>query len=214
MRKKQGVTLIEVMIGFILVSILGLSIYHFMSGARRLSSMAATKGMLRQEALLILKHMERDISNSRAEIVEENGKNLVKKTMQGTNGNFTMEVSENAADENETMFDQNTDNEDATYISVEYQQQGTEFFRICRGKRRCLSRHLKEAKFEETTDGKVEETYDGKIKLLVILEAFPAGSSEKIEHVERAIIAVRQAQKKEADKRWKQRIDGSDANSY
>lgn len=213
--KRTGVTLIEILIGFLITTIVGMTIYHFMAGARRLSAIAATKATLRQEALLVLKHLERDISNSRTETTVEAGKNQVKRTLKSTgSGNFEMEVANTMIEENATFFDQSLDSENATYVKIQYELQGTKFFRIADGKRKCLSNNVKEAKFEETSTGAIDETYDGKVKLILAMEAKPSGSPDKIEHVERAIITLRQAQTKETDQRWKQRIDASKPDDY
>ncbi len=212
---RKGVTLIEIMVSFLIITIIGTTIYHFMSGARRLSSIAATKAQLRQDALLILKHMEHDIANSRTETKVESGKNITKKTLKfNGNGNFEMEVASKKIADGATFFDQSKDSENNTFIKVRYELRGSKFFRIAEGKTNCLSSSLKEAKLEETSDGGVDETYDGKVKLIVTLEAFPAGCPDKISHVERAIIAVRQAQIKETDTQWKQRTDATNPNNY
>ncbi len=212
---KRGVTLTEVLVGILILAIIGTTIYHFMSGARRLSSIAATKATLRQEALLILKNMEKDIANSRTKTTKDGGKNKVEKTLKYSgNGSFEMEVASKVLDKNGTFFDQTLDSENKTFSKVSYALQGSKFFRTGDGKTKCLSTNVTEAKLEETADGGVDETYDGKVKLLLTLEAKPAGVPDKIKHVERAIIAVRQAQTKETDVEWKQRTDASDPSTY
>lgn len=213
--KNQGVTLIEIMVGFFIFTVIAGMVYHFMSGARRLSAIAATKATLRQEALTMLKYLERDIANSRTKTEKKDGKLLVSKTLKASgNGNFEMEVATGKIADNATFFDKSKDAEDKSFAKVSYKLQGTEFFRIADGKTHCLSSNVKTARFEETSDGGIDETYDGKVKLLLTLEANPAGVKDKIEHVERAIITIRQAQTKETDVQWKQRTDGSDSSTY
>ncbi|MDD3147597.1 MAG: hypothetical protein PHD82_09870 [Candidatus Riflebacteria bacterium] len=212
---RPGVTLIEILVGFLITTIVGMTIYHFMAGARRLSAIAATKATLRQEALFVLKNLELDIANSRTETKVESGKNLVKRTLKSTGGsNFEMEVASKMIADNATFFDQSMADEDATFVKVQYQLQGSEYFRISGGTRKRLSSNVKEAKFEETADGGIDETYDGKVKLILTMEATPSGTKDKITHVERAIITLRQALAAEADPRWKQRIDANKADDY
>ncbi len=205
--KKRGMTLVEVMIGCLLTAIVGFAVYRVMSGARHASSIASTKAALRQDAQIVLKHLERDISNSRAKIVVNGAKKEIKKTLVvAGGGNFSMEVPKGDIPEDATYFDQNTADEDSQYIKVEYELSGSKYYRTADGKKKCLSTFVKEID--------VETNYDGKIKLMLALEAAPAGSSKKMEHVERTIIAIRQVETKEGHKDWKQRIDGSDSSSY
>jgi Tfp pilus assembly protein PilE len=200
-------TLVEVLIGCLLTAIVGFAVYRVMSGARHASSMASTKAALRQDAQIILKHLERDISNSRAKVVIAGDKKEIKKTLvSGGGGNFEMEVPNGEIPEDATYFDQNTADEDSQYIKVKYELSGSKYYRSDDKKKKCLSTFVKEIK--------VETNYDGKIKIMLALAAAPAGSSKKIEHVERTIIAIRQAEVKKGQKDWQQRVNGSDASTY
>lgn len=215
MTKERGVTLIEVLVGIFITSILGMGIYSFLSGARTVSSISATKSMLNREATVILRQLERDIASSRGKIVEEGGKKVVKKKVDiPASGNIVLEVPRNEIADDATFFDQNTADEDDLYVTAEYQITGKELFRVFDGKRRKLSSNIKSLKFDTTASGNLNETYDGKVQAILTLSARPDGITDEIEIEQRLTVAVRQAADKDAGKTWKQRIDATDASSY
>jgi len=215
MRQGNGVTLIEILVGIFITSILGMGIYSFLSGARTVSSISAAKSMLNREATVILRQLERDISSSRGKVVEEGGKKVVKKKVDiPASGDITLEVPRNDIADDATFFDQNTADEDALYVTAKYQLNGKDLIRVFDGNSRKLSSNVKSLKFDTTASGNLNETYDGKVQAILTLSARPDGITDEIEIEQRLTVSVRQAADKDAGKTWKQRIDATDASSF
>ncbi len=213
-KTNKAVTLVEVLVGLLLTTILGLGVYSFMSGARTITSLTAAKASLNLEAELILRQFERDVASSRNEMVEENGSRIFRKKVVPGNGKIVLEVPAKELPEDATMFDQSMEAENQTYVSVTYALQGNELLRIFDGKSRRLSANVKSFVFDTTDSGNLNETYDGKVQVILTLSMRPDGNRDPIEIEHRLTVSVRQALDKNGTKNWKQRIDATDPNSF
>ena len=208
----NGFTIIEVLISFTVTTILGLAIYHFMFGARHTFSLATARATIRQESEILLRHLQKDIASSRAEVVEEDGERLLEKSLKANGSNLTLQIPFGALDGDQTFFDQNTDNKKSLYAEVKYTLEGTKYFREDNKGRKLLSSNVKEIVIEDTYSGMEKIDYSGKVKILIKLAIKPDGASKEVEFVQRAIVSIREAKLKKGAQTWRQNIDSTPGN--
>ncbi|MGM0599681.1 MAG: type II secretion system protein [Candidatus Rifleibacteriota bacterium] len=202
---KKAVTIIEMLVGIFIAGLIGIAIYYMMSQANFVAATASARGLAKQEAEIIIRHLKRDIANSRAKIENSAGSNAyeVVKTLDFADDTLSLEVAQDfpEGEETITMFDDTSVSEDLIYKDVEYVRSGTEFTRKGE-KERILSRSVKS--FE------VSENYDGKIQIDIVIEKSLKGFSGKIEYPQSAIILVKEAENAKTSKNWRQRITPDD----
>jgi prepilin-type N-terminal cleavage/methylation domain-containing protein len=204
-KANRAVTLIELLVGMFIAGLIGVAIYYMMSQANFVAATTSARGLAKQEAEIIIRHLKRDIANSRAKIEDSTDSDAydVVKTLEFADGTLSLEVAQDfpEGEETITMFDDTSDSEDAIYQEVEYSLNGSEFSRK-EGNERILSRSVKT--FE------VSENYDGKIQVDIVIEKPLKGFSGKIEYPQSAIILVKEAENAKTSKNWRQRIAPGD----
>ena len=202
---RKAVTLIELLVGMFIAGLIGVAIYYMMSQANFVAATTSARGMAKQEAEIIIRHLKRDIANSRAKIEDSADSDSydVVKTLEFADGKLSLEVAQEfpEGEESITMFDDTADSEDSIYKEIEYSLNGTEFSRK-EDNERVLSRSVKT--FE------VSENYDGKIQVDIVIEKPLKGFSGKIEYPQSAIILVKEAENAKTSKNWRQRIAPGD----
>lgn len=206
--KRSAVTLIEIVVGAFITTIIGGMIFVFISNARHTAAVTTARNRAKQDTQLIVRHLTKDISNSRADVVKDtDGKLKAKKTLKVTSNKITAEIPRINTDTNKTYFGQNKVAKDNDYKEVIYNLVGTTLTRTTEdtngvSKTSTLSKGVKELV--------AEDNYDGSVKLRVMVEKNISGSNDKLEHVERISISIREAEKGLLDKRWRQRIGAGD----
>ncbi|GAB4269817.1 MAG: hypothetical protein Kow0029_06090 [Candidatus Rifleibacteriota bacterium] len=203
--KLKGVTIIELLVALLVMGLISTAVYSLLSNARYSAALTAARGAAKQEAQIIMRYLERDISNSRAKLVEEDGKRKVVKTLEILDNGATMEVFQGGSESLSTHFDNDDASEDSNYQKVDYQLDGTRLYRT-QGTKHLLSANVKEFA--------VEENYDGKVNVKLVVEKKLSGFKGTVEHVERTAITVREAEQTEVDKRWRQRVTSGGSFDY
>jgi type II secretory pathway component PulJ len=219
--KKQGFTIVELIIAAaISVMVLGF-IIPFMRDTQKMSAMANAKGTLRQEAQMALRALERDIAASRAkfEKLHADGTEKYKSTIDfpPTNTYIKLEVSKTDDSASVLLFE-SADDDDSNYELVTYtwsngllrRSHPTEGTLV-------VARHIKS--IENKQGDKIE--FDGKVTIEITTEMEVSGQTEKATHVELLTVAVRQLANKflegtpeafdsRSNKRWRQKFtDGN-----
>lgn len=212
MHSKRAVTLIEVMVGIVITTIIGGMVFAFISSARHSAAIATAKARAKQDAQIIIRHLDKDISNSRAKIKMKNGKPvvdpddsnkfLVENTLEISANKIVAYIPRKNTGTDKTYFDSNTDSENSDYKKVEYDISGKNLTRTEDSKTVKLSDGVKELK--------AEEDYAGKINITLTVEKRIPGSNDFVQHVERTAITIRQQEAASVDKRWKKRIKAGD----
>lgn len=221
-KSRSGFTLAEVLISIAITSILGLTVYKFMSSANKNAAITRCRGMLRQNAQIAARQLERDISSSRAVIDNEDNDKRAKMTLEiGTPAGPTivsMQTSIIDADDSAVnYFDSNdgeSDQEKELYEDVTYTLNNGVLMREGSKKKFKVADNVASISFATNEIDNIDVSYDGKIEFTIETSAKPDGSPEKISHREQVIVAIRQLQSKMLQDRdprqnahWKQRID-------
>ncbi len=218
--RKSGFSLTELMIGIGICAVLGLTVFKLVSQAGKNSAIARCRADLRQNAQVAARQLERDISSSRA-VPDETDKKKYKMTIVTGDPESepisSMECPKSEDPEGDaTYFDSNEESVNNLYEEVKYTISDKKLYRNAGGKKLKICDNIKSIKFRDDNeiDG-IDISYDGKVELKITAKARPDGQPDEIEHVETAIVAIRQLQKKlldpeKDDKHWKQRVGAND----
>ena len=196
MNKKHGMTIVELLVGMFVIALVVYGIYNFTNNASRKATIASTKGMLRQEAQVILRAIERDVASSRVKVDEDlidaDKTEKFKSTLDFGTGSLKMEIPKTSDSVTRTLFDNvGTDGDSGAYDDVTYSWGGGILTRSGPDGTTTLGRHVKDIK-----KGSSDITYDGKVEIQIVTATIPIGLSNEIEHTENVIIAIRQLQNK------------------
>ncbi|HOY68692.1 MAG TPA: hypothetical protein PLP29_17575, partial [Candidatus Ozemobacteraceae bacterium] len=97
----RGITIVELLMAALITGLLVFVAFKVLLGARHAAGLAAAKGAAKDMAEIVLKALERDISNSRATPVMEGSgasrKPVVKRSLQAAGSGWTMLVPEGAS---------------------------------------------------------------------------------------------------------------------
>lgn len=206
---KAGVTLVEILVVSLILGGIGAAVYSIISQARFVATRTQALGDARQDAMIVLRYMERDISNSRAE-VDPNDRERMKISlleMSTEPSDLKMLIpralSELSGNDESTYFDHEDTDED-NYVEVNYVlSDGSIRREVTGGPVRTLSSLVDH--FEFSVD------YQNRIRVDLFMENEVKGFNRTVKHHERTIFTVRQAaQLEDLDSHWRQRIDPSD----
>jgi type II secretory pathway pseudopilin PulG len=210
MKRRKAFTIVEIIIGAaILVFILGFAI-SFMRDTQRQGVKATIIATLRQEAQILLRAMERDISGCLV-IPDGFDSNNIEKFKPdydlGTSPRFKV-AKVNGSSENTPIFDvadSSVSGEDITY-SV-----GSDG--VCRRGGQVVARYVKSINTEEG-DWKNDTEQRGKVMITVNMEAKVPGFTDVASYTQRLMVSVRQLQNldsldkfKGRNKHWRQHLE-------
>ena len=209
MKKRKAFTIVEIIIGAaILVSILGFAI-SFMRDTQRQGVKATVIATLRQEAQILLRAMERDISGCLV-IPDGFDSNNIEKFKPdyelGASPRFKIaKVNDN---ENAPIFDvaeSTVSGEDITY-SVDSDG-------VCRRGGQVVARYVKSINTEEG-DWENDTEQKGKVIITVNMEAKVPGFTDVASYTQSLMVSVRQLQNldsldkfKGRNKHWRQHLE-------
>ena len=224
-KKRLGFTLVELIIGIVIMSILGLAIYKLVSAANRNSAIAECKGNLRLSASLSARYLERDVSTSRAIIEqkemmgEQRAISTIKSgTPEGPDvvSMWVPKNNEEDIDNNKeinyfTTYSEKKDIEKELYEEVKYTLNNHVLSR--NGTK--IADNIGSITFKTNSADNIETTYDGKTQITISAVAKPYGVDKEYSYVQEIIVAIRQLQIKRLKDRdkdnknlyWKQRVD-------
>ena len=216
---RLGVTLAETLIGLLLISIIGLALQKLTSSALRTSAISEARGTLRQNAQIALRQIERDIASSRVRVENPDAPPKDRKyvhTIETPGGNtpISMEIPAETSDDDTRLFDIDTEEDGKDYIKVTYTIANGVLLRNDTKATTRVASHIKAIiPGDYANDSGIETTYDGKVTVRLTAAMVPDGVPDEIEHVEEAIIAIRQLQIKNLagdesnkNRNWQQRL--------
>lgn len=198
---KKAVTLVEITIVILIMTVFAATIHRIISYARFVSTKTQALGTIRQEALLLLRQLERDIAYSRAYIDPSEPSNIILSIKKGTNSlKMLVPKALNDMDIDLTFFEESTFAKEAdNYIEVEYNLQSNSLIRTVDGSNsKSVSSFVKEFNSEIPYD-------KSHIEIELKMETEVRGFNTTVTHVERVSFAIREATTAQADKRWRQR---------
>ena len=210
MKRRKAITIVEIIIGAaILVSILGFAI-SFMRDTQRQGVKATMIATLRQEAQILLRAMERDISGCLV-IPDGFDSNNIEKFKPdydlGASPRFKV-AKVNESSENTPIFDvaeSSVSGEDVTY-SV-----GSDG--VCRRGGQVVARYVKSIDTKEG-DWENDTEQKGKVMITVKMEAKVPGFTDVASYAQSLMVSVRQLQNldsldkfKGRNKHWRQHLE-------
>ena len=210
MKRRKAFTIVEIIIGAaILVFILGFAI-SFMRDTQRQGVKATIIATLRQEAQILLRAMERDISGCLV-IPDGFDSNNIEKFKPdydlGTSPRFKV-AKVNGSSENTPIFDvadSSVSGEDITY-SVDSDG-------VCRRGGQAVARFVKSINTEEG-DWENDTEQKGKVMITVKMEAKVPGFTDVASYTQSLMVSVRQLQNldstdkfKGRNKHWRQHLE-------
>lgn len=210
---RSAFTLIEVLVGVFITTIIGGMVFVFMSNARHTGALATARSRAKQDVQIIVRHLQKDISNSKASLNAIPTLLINNAVFANTNSEVSINSIEidiprkNAVDD-KTYFGSDIESETNDYKKVWYTRSGATLKRRAANgtgvgfKSITLSTGIKEF-FSETQ-------YDGSLKFRIVVEKKIPGTNDMLEQVDRISISVREAEKTNLDKRWRQRIGEND----
>ncbi len=210
MMNRKAFTLVEIIIGAaILASILGFAI-SFMRDTQRQGVKATVIATLRQEAQILLRAMERDISGCLV-IPDGFDSNNIEKFKPdyelGASPRFKI-AKENDSSENTPIFDVAEDSVSGEDITYSVDSDGK-----CRRGGKVVARYVKSI---DTKEGnwKNDTEQRGKVMITVIMEAKIPGFKEVASYTQSLMVSVRQLQNldsadkfKGRNKHWRQHLE-------
>ncbi len=209
MKRRKAFTIVEIIIGAaILVSILGFAI-SFMRDTQRQGAKATIIATLRQEAQILLRAMERDISGCLV-IPDGFDSNNIEKFKPdyelGPSPRF--KIAKENDSENTPIFDvaeSSVSGEDITY-SVDSDG-------VCRRGGQVVARYVKSINTEEG-DWENDTEQRGKVMITVTMEAEVPGFTDVASYTQSLMVSVRQLQNldsldkfKGRNKHWRQHLE-------
>ena len=216
---RPGVTLVETLIGLFLISIIGLALQRMTSSALRTSAISEARGTLRQNAQIAMRQLERDIASSRVKAENPDAPPKDRKyihTLEIPGGNtpICMEIPEETGDDETRLFDIDKEKDGKDYIKVTYSINNGALMRNDTKTTTRVANHIKSIiPGDYTSNSGIETTYDGKVTVRLTAAMVPDGVQKEIEHIEEAIIAIKQLQIKNLDgdesnrnRNWQQRL--------
>ena len=223
-KNKQGLTIIEVLISITVMAIIGLGLLKLMSNARKTPAKAECRGMLRLNAQLAVKQLEKDIASSRA-LPVENDPTKFENTVEfkGDQTGVTMQSSkldsdsgDNANVEPIKYFSGDSSDEDKLYNELEYSISDGKLTRtIKNGGSKKIADNIKFIGLA-TQSGELQDNYaySGKVSFFVTAAAKPAGEKDEITYTEFSTVTIKQLQNKlkkdEKGSHFKQRVNRDD----
>ncbi len=187
LRRYGGYTIIELLMAALICSLLIFGAFKVLISARHTTGLATAKGAAKDMAEVILKALERDISNSRATPVMDgsgtNRKPVVRRSFQQSGSGWTMLVPEGSSSKR-----------------VTYTMTGTSLQRIdASGSTRLLSASVDDLRIADLSDGQV--AVELKIGLV------PDGMKTPVIHHQRLLVTIREAVEAALDPRWRNTTD-------
>lgn len=185
--RDRGFTFIELLIAAVITVLLIFGVFKVLLASRHAAGLAAAKGAAKDMAEVILKALERDISNSRATVNMTgsggNQKPVVFRSFQPSGTGWTMLVPEGASSKR-----------------ITYQKAGKKLSRAdASGTTRLLCESVEELLIADLSEGQV--SVDLKIGVI------PDGMKEPVIHHQRLLITIREAVEAALDPRWRNTND-------
>lgn len=186
-RRSLGITLVEILVGLMICGFVAGVLYRILLHARWQGAMAVAKGQAKDMAGNILKMLDRDITLSKADVVNTTGTPTVTPTFSVTNGGkgCTMEI-----------------NASGTVKTVTYTLNGKDLSRSEGGASRIVCRNVEDLEIVAQSKSQVRI----EVKTGVIAE----GRTKPEIHHERLLSTIREAVEANLDPRWR---NSNDANN-
>ncbi|HEY9071768.1 MAG TPA: hypothetical protein VIV61_16030 [Candidatus Ozemobacteraceae bacterium] len=186
-REKRGITIVELLMASLITGLIIFGAFKVLLGARHAAGLATAKGAAKDMAEIILKALERDISNSRATLVMAGSgadrKPVVKRSFQPAGSGWTMLVPEGTSSKR-----------------VTYQMDGKRLERAdASGSTRLLS--------EAVEDLRIADLSEGQIAVEIKIGLIPDGMTEPVVHHQRLLVTIREAVEAALDPRWRNTND-------
>ena len=213
MIKRKAFTMVELLIaGTILASILGFA-FSFIRDTQRQAALATAIGTLRQEAQMVLRAMERDVT---ACLIEQDGfeddgteKYKPKYTL-GNAPSFTIAKEDDNA--NKPLFDTETAVE-GEEIGYSVNNDG-----VCKRNGQTIAHCVDSINVEEGDSNSSDEI--GKVKITVNMKTDVPGFKDPASYTQSVVVGIRQLEGldlasdkgnrlKGRNKRWRQHIEGN-----
>lgn len=210
MKRRKAFTIVEIIIGAaILVSILGFAI-SFMRDTQRQGVKATMIATLRQEAQILLRAMERDISGCLVIPDGFDSDNIEKFKPDydlGASPRFKI-AKVNDSGENAPIFDVAEDSVSGEDITYSVDSDG-----VCRRGGIAVARYVKSIDTKEG-DWKNDTEQKGKVMITVIMEAKIPGFTDVASYTQSLMVSVRQLQNLDSvnkfegrNKHWRQHLE-------
>jgi len=185
--RPDGYTFVELLIAALICSLLIFGAFKVLIGARHATGLAAAKGAAKDMTEIILKALERDISNSRATLVMDGSgtsrKPVVKRSFHQSGSGWTMLVPEGASSKR-----------------VTYAMNGKKLERVdASGSTRLLS--------EDVEDLRIADLSEGQVAVELKIGLVPDGLKNPVIHHQRLLITIREAVEAALDPRWRTTSD-------
>lgn len=182
-----GFTFVELLVASVISCLLIFAVFRILSGASHTAALATAKGAAKDMAEIILKALERDISNSRATLVLAGSgggqKPAVKRSLQPSGSGWTMLVPEGNSSKR-----------------ITYTLNGKKLERAdASGSTRLLCEYVENFVITDLSEGQI--SIELKIGLV------PEGSKSPIFHNQRLLITIREAVEAALDPRWRNITD-------
>ncbi|OQA07542.1 MAG: hypothetical protein BWY66_01345 [bacterium ADurb.Bin374] len=186
-RRFRGFTFIELLIAAVITGLLIFGVFKVLLGARHAAGLAAAKGAAKDMTEVILKALERDISNSRATAVMAGSggsqKPVVVRSFKQAGSDWTMLVPEGNSSKR-----------------ITYRMDGKKLSRVdASGTTRLLC--------ESVEDLRIADLSEGQIAAEVKIGLIPDGMKDPVIHHQRLLITIREAVEAALDPRWRNTND-------
>lgn len=186
-RRARGFTFIELLIAALITGLLIFGMFKVLLASRHAAGLATAKGAAKDMAEIILKALERDISNSRATAVMAGSggsqKPVVVRSFKQSGSDWTMLVPEGASSKR-----------------ITYRIDGKKLSRVdASGTTRLLC--------ESVEDLRIADLSEGQIAVELKIGLIPDGMKVPVIHHQRLLITIREAVEAALDPRWRNTND-------
>lgn len=186
---RRGVTLIEVLIASLIMIIISGGIYTVLSSTRQVAHVSQAKDEAKAMAETILKHLQQDITITKADVDKNpggNGKPKATPIFSSSGGEIRMKVPKPGI----------TAKMEDDYVDVVYTLVGKQLYRDdgTTGNRRLLSNYVSKLEAFLLSDSQVEVEIE--------VEIFPVGVETPVTHNQRILVTIREAIVNAVDKHW------------
>ncbi len=197
-RFSAGVTVIEVLVAAFIFVIISGGMWTILSSTRRVADLSQAKDEAKGMAETVLKHLQQDISTSKAVIDKDKlaqKKSAVTMSFASSGNQITMKVPKPGV--NAKL--------DADYVDVVYTLNGQELSRQDgnSGLTRVLCKNVSKLEAFILSENQVSIEIETELK--------PPGATTPVTHNQRVLVTVREAVANAADARW---ITSDELSSY